>query len=63
MNDRELKQAIESLAAGTDPGRVTDAVRAEIERDAQTKRRQYTGKEFFGMKKRKWTAVLAAAAL
>ena len=63
MNDCELKQAIESLAAGTDPGRVRDGVRAEIERDAQTKRRQYTGKEFFGMKKRKWTAVLAAAAL
>ncbi len=63
MNDRELKQAIESLAAGTDPGRVRDGVRAEIECDAQTKRRQYTGKEFFGMKKRKWTAVLAAAAL
>ncbi len=63
MNDSELKQAIESLAAGTDPGRVTSAVRAEIGRDARKTQRQYPKKEFSGMKKRTWTAVLAAAAL
>lgn len=60
MNDNEIKAAFRFLAEGIDPERAADAVRKEIGQRSET----IAEKEGSGMKKgRKWTAVLAAAAL
>jgi len=62
MKDGDIREAFRVLTAGTDPQRTADAVRKAVASRKGTAAKN--GKEnFMKAGKRKWTAVLAAAAL